>query len=366
MTEDEASTQWWTQVLAGSGGDLSSTTATEEYLVLPKPSSPRVVVDRQEERAVRDVMDRMISSRTSNGAVRSLVGGASVLMTKKKGAWNVSAGQAGKTLRQHLSNVLDTELRISVSVGPPRPNRKPVIRCYRESGLFAVAKLGLEDHTATMVTNEARWLEIMAGQPLTNVQTAPVLYAGDYDGHPLLVMSALDLESDLGLDFADVPLKIAGEFASRYSTDDSVGDSEWWQGLASRMTTPQLDSVHAQLSQLEQAPEFSAVEASAWHGDWSPWNMGVCTSGKLCIWDWERATIGVPHGFDICHLHFQYGEGLDHADDDLTAMGVPSELHNITKQMYLYELCARHSEAQALGTERHATVMTTLEELSAK
>jgi len=130
------------------------------------------------------------------------------------------------------------------------------------------------------------------------------------------------------------------------------------------MNDSQLDSVQAQLAQMSQENEFGAVEISAWHGDWSPWNMGWSSTGKLCIWDWERAAVGVPTGFDILHLHYQYGEGLEAADADLELLGVPREHHRIVKRMYLFELCARHCEAGALTSDRHAKVVSALGSLS--
>lgn len=361
MSEAEATRGWWTRVLAGADGNLSVGASDEQYVVLPSSSSPRVAVDRSEPRAVRDAMERMAASRTTSGAVRAIVGGASSLVTRKKPTWTVGAGSSGATLRQHLCNALDTDLRISVSVGPPRPNRKPVIRCYDETGVFAVAKLGLEPHTAAMVRNEAAWLQQLSGEPLADIVTAPVLYAGDFDGNPLLVMGALDLASDLGLSLGDVPLTVAQAFSDRHLGQDTVGTSTWWRELSTRID-PEA-GVDAHLAAIAATPAFADVRVSAWHGDWSPWNMGWSRSDELCIWDWERTTTGVPVGFDLCHLHYQYGDGLDGADTDLEALGVSPDLLATTKQLYLLELCARHSEAQALSTQRHAQVVSALNSL---
>jgi len=358
MSETEASANWWTTVLAGDEGTLSQADSDEQYLVLPTASSPRVAVDRNERRAVRDAIQRMVSSRTKNAAVRSIAGSASTVVARKKPAWTVAAGDSRRTLRQHLMHVLDRDLRISVSVGPPRPNRKPVVRCYGSDGMFAVAKLGLEPHTAAMVRNEADWLATMTQTPLTDITTAPVLYSGDFNDHPLLVMGALDLTSDLGLSVGAVPLSVVREFSERYRTGGRLAGSPWWSSLRSRIGDD--DETIAFLDEVSASPELVDVETSAWHGDWSPWNMGWATSGQLAIWDWERTMSAVPVGFDICHLHYQYGNGFDAATPELTALGVAPELHTITKQLYLLELCGRHREAGALHTERHARVMATL------
>ena len=363
-TAATTTTKWWTKVLAGPGGDLNASDSDEQYLVLPKLSDPRVVVDRQAPDAVKDAIDRMMSSRTGLSQVRALAGGASALMTRRKPSWVVDAAGERETLRQHLSRTLDTDLRISISVGPPRPNRKPVVRCYRDSGLFAVAKLGPDAHTAAMVRNEARWLDAMAAKPLSGVLTPPLLHYGDFGGSPLLIMGALDLESDLGIDFDEVPIELAREFSERYEEQLPLSASEWWHGLPTRMNDAKADSVQAQMRQIASNRNFDAVKVSGWHGDWSPWNMGRARNGKLCIWDWERAKVGVPAGFDILHLHFQYGKGLEHADGDLEAMGIPAQLHTLVKRLYLFELCARNAEAGVLDSDGHTKVIDALDTLA--
>jgi len=359
----DANTSWWTSVLAGPGGDLFADGSGEQYLALPKSSDPRVVVDKSEPAAVRDAIDRMVSSRTGFGPAKALAGGASSVLARRKPSWSVGAGASKQTLREHLSEVLNTDVRISISVGPPRPNRKPVVRCYSSSGMIAVAKLGPEAHTAKMVQNEGRWLDVMTAKPLDGVITPPLLHLGEYGMSTLLVMGVLDLKSDLGLDFADVPFEHAEEITERYAEHVPLSESTWWHGLASRMDDAKLDSVKAQLSLTTTDSHFDQVKTGAWHGDWSPWNMGLARNGKLCIWDWERAALSVPVGFDLLHLHYQYGDGLAAADSDLARMGIPVELNTILRRLYLFELCARHCEAGALDTDRHAEVIAELAEV---
>jgi hypothetical protein len=215
-----------------------------------------------------------------------------------------------------------------------------------------------------MVINEARWLDAMAARPLSGVITPPLLHAGRYGDSELLVMGALDLETDLGIEFSEVPIGVAREFSDRYDDGARVVDTQWWHDLRRRVDHPLLASVAAQVFQAQDHPLFSDLRISAWHGDWSPWNMGMTSGGKLGIWDWERAMIGVPVGFDVLHLHYQYGSGLGDADGDLEQLGVPREQHRLVKCLYLFEICARHTEAGVLDSERHATAMGALDALT--
>lgn len=362
MTSLESS--WWTRVLAGPDGDLEAARSDEHYVVLPRESDPRVVVDRANPIAVRDAVERFAANRTRVGMLKSLAGGGSSLLVRTRATWRVATPEPGRTLRQHLSEVLGTDVRLSVSVGPPRPNRKPVIRCYDHDGLIAVAKLGPDTHTAAMVRNESRWLDAMAGRPLTGVSTPPLIHAGEYEGIALLVMGALDLESDLGVEFSEVPIGTADEFARRHADQISLASTNWWHELRRRIDAPALRSIAVQVFQAQEHPNFEQIAVSGWHGDWSPWNMGRSRGGRFCIWDWERATIGVPTGFDIAHLHHHYGAGLDAADSDLERLGVPPEHHRLLKRLYLFELCARHADADALDTDGHVNVLAALDRLS--
>jgi len=356
---------WWVRVLAGPGGELHSTNTNERYIALPRPSDPRVVVDCSSSTAVRDAVERFVASRTDNSLVRTLAGRSSELLTKTKRAWSVASSPSNNTLRVHLSEVLGQEVRLSVAVGPPRPNRKPVIRCYRDTNLIAVAKLGPDPHTATMVSNESHWLRTLAEDPLAGVQTPALLHEGTFGDSALLVMSAMDLQSDLGLEFSDVPLSVVREFSDRHRGNGGLRESSWWLELSDRLDRPELSSVVEQARRSEDSALFDEVEVSAWHGDWSPWNMGKSSNGELFVWDWERTTIGVPVGFDLLHLHFQYGSGLDGADDDLRELDVPDTHHDLLKQLYLFEVCARLADADVLGGDLLTHAIDALREVDA-
>lgn len=351
---------WWVRVLAGPGGELHATTSTERYIAMPRPSDPRVVVDRASPIAVREAVERFVSSRTANARVRSMAGRSSALLTKSKGSWAVSPSRASDTLRTHLCDVLGTEVWLSVAVGPPRPNRKPVIRCYTDAELVAVAKLGPDPHTAEMVRNESCWLRALTEDPLVGVRTPTLVHEGTFGDSALLVMAAMDLDSDLGLDFADVPLTVVEEFTDRHRDTVGLHESSWWLELPGRLDRPELSAIAEQVRRVEGNPLFAELTTSAWHGDWSPWNMGTAPNGELFVWDWERTTVGVPVGFDLVHLHFQYGSGLDGADSDLRALNVPDLHHDLVKQLYLFEVCARLADADVLQGERHSHALDAL------
>lgn len=366
---------WWRNVLAGPDGELKEQDPgqsgaasvekhpVEKYVVLPRLSDPRVVVDQACTAGLSDAVERMVSARTSNSVLRQIGESASSLATKKSPSWFVHSAAELGTLRQYLSAILGKEVTISVSVGPPRVNRKPVVRCYSGSKLVAVAKLGPDPHTSLMARNEANWLEKLEDVPIEGVKTPALLHAGAYGESDLIVMESLDLVDDVGVSLSEMPLATMATFYRSYFDPDNVlSDSSWWKMLNKRLgvlATPLAPTIERLVSD----PDFDELDVSAWHGDFSPWNVGRTTDGSLAMWDWERATIGVPTGFDLLHLHYQYGTGLDGATMGLAEFGVRSGHHRLLKGLYLLELCARNAEAVATGTDAHHKVMRELHDL---
>ncbi len=364
--------EWWRKVMAGPDGVLetkdvgqqvSSADEAEGYVVLPRPGEPRVVVHQRNQVAVRDALERMVSSRTSNGVVRRLAQRVSPLALSKKPDWMVHTDSKDGTLRQCLSRVLNAEVDIAVSIGPPRVNRKPVVRCYSGDEMIAVAKVGADPHTLLMTQNEAQWLTALQASPIDGVRTPELIYSGSYGDSSLIVMEPLDLVDDFGMPLHQMPLDAISAFADTYLVPGAtLRGSKWWNDLQVRlgvMSTPLKPVLEAVVAD----SLFDEIALSAWHGDFSPWNLGYARNGELAIWDWERASVGVPVGFDLLHLHYQYGAGFDAATIVLGEFGVPVAQHSLIQRLYLLELCARNVEAVATNTEKHHQVVRDLDQL---
>jgi hypothetical protein len=107
-----------------------------------------------------------------------------------------------------------------------------------------------------------------------------------------------------------VPPRLLVEAA--YELAESTGDeadgglSQYRETLgrsvASLPVTPLTAAMVAVLDELTCS--LTGWPHGAWHGDWTPWNMGVL-GGRLCVWDWERFAAPVPLGMDLLHHHFQ-------------------------------------------------------------
>lgn len=355
-----AASAWWRRVLVADNGELvpgRGARGAESYLLLPTPSDPRVVADATSGPAVAEALRRFAAARSLPGVVGSVVATCSPVVAKVAPSWSVDMAGESASLRTHLSEALGRDVLLSIAVGPPRPNRKPVIRCWDGDRMIAVAKLGPDPHTEAMVRNEAEWLQRLTAEPIDGVRTPDVLHHGRYGDSELLIMSVLPLISDAGVPFADVPGDRLAEFVNRHRADATgLSGSPWWVDLSTRLADVSDPVVGAALERSADDPSADAIATSAWHGDWSPWNVGRSTSGDWCIWDWERTTMGAPIGFDQLHLHHQYGDGLDSAGPALRRLGVDDAHLPLLRRLYLLELTARHAESSSLDSDRHRIV----------
>lgn len=350
---------WWARVLGGSGGDLHAASGAEQYVLLPRAGEPRVVVDSSCPKAMRDAVDRFMNKQ---GAVAAgFAGGASAMLSRRRPGWRVASDSY--TLREYLSDALGQEVRLSIAVGPQRPNQKPIVRCYAGSELVAVAKMGPDPHTAALIENETDWLQLFGDEPFGEVATPTVIHAGEFGGSPVLVMSPFEIHGTPAMSVADIPLRALRELTERFGDDRSIRDGLWWEQFRNRLPGPPTGRYARIASDLDQDDQFMSIGGSAWHGDWSPWNMGKLDDGRLMIWDWERATVGVPSGIDLLHLHYQYGDGLADARPGLSQLGIADELHEPLMVTYLLELTARHGEAGVLQGKRQELVDAKLSEL---
>ncbi len=353
---------WWTKVLLAGNGHLSAKgEGTERYVLLPKASDPRVVVDASSTPALREALRRFALARSLPNQVGQAAALLSPMARTVAPAWRVTPAAGHPTLREHLANALDADVRLSIAVGPPRPNRKPVVRCFDGARLVAVAKLGPDPHTAAMVRNEAEWLGHLAANPIAGVITPDLLHHGQFGDSELLVMSVLPLVSDAGVPFDEVPNDRLDVFIER-GCEGKAGleASTWWDKLQQRLSTLDDAVVKSAIGRVTADTAGDALALGAFHGDWSPWNVGRSTDGRWCIWDWERTTTGVPIGLDQLHLHHQYGEGLAGAGAALELLGVTEEQVPLLHRLYLLELVARHAESDSLKSDRHATVLQLL------
>jgi Phosphotransferase enzyme family len=213
----------------------------------------------------------------------------------------------GADIADYLSTVLDREVVVSVYIGPPRANRKPVLQVLTPGGeLLGFAKISVTDLTRDLVRSEADTLEFLISAPLSYVQVPRLLWHGQWRDHEVLVAEALSGSGRPGdiSELADAMVQLAGVCGLRTL---AAAESPYWRRLRERLRDVSQRELGRALSEvlgrLAAAAGSTQLTFGSWHGDWTPWNMTML-GGRALVWDWERFATGVPVGYDAMHYQF--------------------------------------------------------------
>ena len=270
---------------------------------------------------------------------------------------------------EYLESVLDEPVEVSVALVPtPRPNRKPVLRILSLRGKpLAYAKVGWNDLTRRLVSEEASALRALASAGLRRLRAPELLHAGTWAGRSVVLTSPMTTPL-VRRCRRNAPPSIDAErevSGSMWHGREPLGSNHYVDELLER-----LREKHAARARLVERLEAvvgrvrdvsSHATFGAWHGDWAPWNMSRL-SGALSVWDWERFGGPVPFGFDRAHLHFQVahmvgGRSVEDAANralkaleaipEIRAMG-PGGAPSILS-LYLIEQVLRLEEGRSAG-----------------
>ncbi|MDO5502416.1 MAG: phosphotransferase [Actinomycetia bacterium] len=214
-----------------------------------------------------------------------------------------------------LEQTLGTEVAVSVHLGPPRANRKPVFHIIepRSGRSLAYAKLGINELTCRRVRDEAAALSRLGAVSTGRLRVPALIAAGQWEGLDYLVMKPLTADSPAPASpelRAAAGTDLVGAFARRTC---ALQTTDWWsrmwQALADdRLPRGEADRLEAVASRLAASHGDRPLVLGAVHGDWSPWNM--CAQGdSLAVWDWERFATDLPVGWD--EIHYRLGSHRD-------------------------------------------------------
>jgi len=220
-------------------------------------------------------------------------------------------------------------------------------------------KVGWNEVTASLVTNEVSALRRCADKRFSILRVPRSLYAGRWAQLELSVSSPLP--TDVRRYRPDVlpPLRTTSEICGLGGGDRQPV----WNG-------PYADSIRTQVGEgtlrgtlrwLSARFPDAELRIGSWHGDWVPWNLAT-RGAELHAWDWEYSRDLAPLGFDVLHFFFQSAFVRDQkslvtairrcrmaAAEPLGHLGIPSELVDLLLALYLLEICLRAERAEHLG-----------------
>ncbi|SDR68166.1 phosphotransferase [Actinopolymorpha singaporensis] len=300
-----------------------------EYALLPDRRQPRLALPvgtprvaaelfrkysqglSRRERYSRAAMARLAGTRLGNSAVARFAPDRLTV--------SVPAGRPVESIEDHLSQLLGSDVLVTVGVGPPRANRKPILRALTPDGrTLAFVKVGSSPVTTELVRGEAEALGLYwsAGPAGQLVRAPRVLHHGRWRSLELLVLEPM-LPGRTRWSRPDVPTAAMAELGGRLGTTRRPLDrSLVWEGARAgppALTDPDQAAALARIvATVERRFGSTPLTFGAWHGDWTPWNM-AWDDDQVLLWDFERFAVGVPLGFDLAHYRLQsmlrsYGE----------------------------------------------------------
>jgi hypothetical protein len=281
----------------------------ETYLMVPGPSRPTGLLPTAPAAVASAALRDHGHASTTSARVRSSVLGALARLGVARlvpGTLVIDEVGAGGLI-PHLSAELGVEVHVSVRLGPPRANRKPVLTLMRASGsVVGYTKVGVNDLTKRRIEAETAALAQLAAADLGTLVAPTVLSAGPWGEATYLTLSPLRSRSGGGIDPA-VRDTAARDLVAAFPTrQHRLAESPWWRALRARVSESSMAEAR-QLDELAGSLEGRLGPAQlafgAQHGDWTPWNLHT-VDGVTHVWDWERFASDAPVGMDQLHYAF--------------------------------------------------------------
>lgn len=362
--------------------------AAERYLAVPSLRRARFIVPlTTRAAAVSSVVSynrlRAPATRLSRRGVGLAVATGAGRLTGERFHVHVRGGgfRQDQLLSARLAELFEVE-RVGVGVGvrPAGPNSKPTLVCLADDGRpLGFAKVGWNDLTAAMVATEALALRRAAGEGLPLV-VPRVHFEGRWQERQLCVTEPLPPDvrrwgPSRPAPDVEVTLAVAG---TGTTSRQRLAGSEQLRLLRSRAAAGWDASIRRSYLELVARLESSRAAAGemrfgAWHGDWTPWNLGHSRQHGLAAWDWEHYRDGVLTGLDLVNWHFRValniggepvGGALQHAlrqaEPMLRELDRAAGFPALVTGVFALELTARYEEMAVAGVGRSAPIDTGL------
>lgn len=359
--------------------------ADVSFGVVPNPDSVRLIVPIGNSAAAARSLLRFSSGlgvrerTTRTGLAAALRAGGARLLSHRI-AIPTASGSLLETLsdevyagegcarRQSVRRTpADQDVSCSMSLGPVRANRKPVLQLFAADGrTLGFAKVGLAPAVRPFVEHEHATLRQLGAVRLPPVVDVPKVHGYHaWSGLPVLAMSALPTPLVTSrVSWRKPPWAEMDAFARTFDHGTNVmTETAWWRNLLGRRVlvcdAEQRERFMAATDSVTDSASSTVVPLGAWHGDWTPWNM-AWHRGRLQLWDWERFETGVPIGLDRLHYAVNsafvtLGRTRAAVEHGLAAAGVdgdrPGSEGHILAAAYLCAILDRYltAEVSAVG-----------------
>lgn len=291
---------------AASSALTLSSSGRKTHVLYPPLGSPKFLFPRRPGRASAAAVSAASTSTSFSSRMQRRVAAALARIgVARLAPGGVVLGGPG-TFLHHLEQVVGPNLVVSVHLGPPRANRKPVLQVMSQAGeTLAFAKLGVNELTCRRVRAERDALSRLAGVSASELVVPRLLAEGEWQGLDYLVMKPVDTASSVPVtpeQAARATTALVGAFAAEKV---SIQQAAWWSrtqaDLAGCVDNAESERLRAAAETVGERYGQEVMLCGAGHGDFSPWNLSAHAQ-HLVVWDWERFALDVPVGWDQIHF----------------------------------------------------------------
>lgn len=298
------------KVVSGRSGVVSRAAHRRQWLILPRADRARLLVPARL-RGAWTMLDRQ-----DHGARRpKLVYAASTAhrlgLLAATPLDRLELYDVGSGIEDELQKLLGKKIQVGVRLGRMRAHRSLVVQAFTPDGATAAfAKLGTTPDSSVALAREAANLRRVQELAPYGVRAPVVIHEGDWQGHPLLLLSPLAVLGRRRRRLADgAPVEAMNSLARAAGVPPASTSSEIFMDRLAQDLAGILERLpHATLlnawHKLRSSGQIASMRYSCWHGDWAPWNM-ASDGEEVLLWDWEHFEEGVPAGFDALHYHAQ-------------------------------------------------------------
>ena len=344
----------WPDAVVTASDPPKGTERSYRLRVFPDPSAPRLFLPVTGRRASARVAAASSSTtsrvlRLSRGVLAATAGTA---RTAVPGALVTIAGADGHDLTTRLREATGLPVAaLTVRLGSPRPNRKPVLVLHAVDGrCLGFGKVGWTPLTRSLVRHEGDTLVRLSDAPFRVIRVPRVLARLEWGPASVLVLEYLRgwprRHPPVAL-LCDAVRDLTETLGSRRAV---LGTSGYAQRLGKRVDclapSPEARRLADGVTRMLEVHGDRELRFARWHGDFRPWNMAP-RRGRLGLWDWERSSSDVPVGLDLVHFHHAARRGsiARPADGPTTAprrLGLDGAAAPALRACHLVELALRY------------------------
>lgn len=239
-------------------------------------------------------------------------------------------------------------LEYSIFGGTPSVHQKITIQFFRGNRILGYAKVTDSDDIASLFDNEQRLLSTLHDAGIDDIPRC--LFNGPLPSGQRLFIQTTKKTADSFSPYRWNRLhdRFLHDLHSRTVATHRFEDTDFARSLtelhnhASYIPEPYRAVIVRELDSTLTSLRGTTGEYSAFHADFTPWNMFV-QDGRLFVFDWEYGRMSYPAGLDRHHFHVQKAIHVGHlsparALDQLKAIDGYSDTH---LRYYLLDIISR-------------------------